>query len=70
MTDIKILGEGTNQLTFVGIPYSTYYIQWASNLLRSPWFGLSTNTADMNGIWQVIDDQATNPMRFYRSVWP
>jgi len=31
---------------------------------------ISTNTADVNGLWEVTDLQATNyPNRFYRSVY-
>ena len=67
-TSIKQLGQGTNQINFVGTPTFPYYVEWASNLSSSPWFFLSTNTADSNGFWQVIDRQATNPMRFYRSL--
>ncbi len=67
-TSIKQLGQGTNQINFVGTPTFPYYVEWASNLSSSPWFFLSTNTADSNGFWQVIDRQATNPTRFYRSL--
>jgi hypothetical protein len=36
------------------------------------WTPVSTNTADINGLWQFTDTQATNyTQRFYRSVyWP
>ena len=67
-TGITMLGRGTNQINFSGTPTFPYYVEWASNLSSSPWFFLSTNTADSNGFWQVIDRQATNPTRFYRSL--
>jgi hypothetical protein len=34
------------------------------------WTTISTNTADMSGLWQVTDLQATNyPDRYYRSAY-
>jgi len=34
------------------------------------WLPVSTNTADINGLWQFTDAQATNyQQQFYRSVY-
>ena len=69
ITGFTTLGAGTNQIGFAGIPGYEYVVQFATNLGSSPWFDLSTNTAGTNGLWTVIDDTATNDMRFYRSVY-
>ena len=65
----------TNQVTFnggvptlrlAGIPGRTYYVQASTNM--SVWVGISTNVAGTNGLWQVVDADATNyPSRFYRT---
>jgi Ig-like domain CHU_C associated len=70
LINLTALGTGTNQLTFAGVPNFQYLVQWASNLSGSPWFSLSTNTAATDGLWQVTDPSATNPMRFYRVTTP
>jgi autotransporter-associated beta strand protein len=62
-------GVHSNTLIFVGFANSTYVTQFATNL-PGPWFSFSTNLADTNGFWQVIDPSATNPARFYRVLWP
>jgi autotransporter-associated beta strand protein len=61
-------GAVSNVLTFAGIPNSTYIAQYATNL-PGVWFNLSTNVADANGLWQIIDPSPTNSARFYRSQW-
>ena len=48
------------------MPGRQYVTQFATNLLESSWFDLSTNTADLNGLWTVTDFAATNAQRFYR----
>ncbi len=65
----------TNQITFnggvptlrlAGIPGRTYYVQASTNL--AAWVDISTNVAGTNGLWNVIDADATNfPSRFYRT---
>jgi autotransporter-associated beta strand protein len=62
------LGWGTNSILFSGFPGYQYFVQWATNLTGAFWFNLSTNVADANGIWTVLDPAATDNARFYRSV--
>ena len=63
------LGSGTNSILFSGWPGFQYVVQWATNLADAFWFNLSTNIADTNGLWTVLDSAATNGARFYRSVY-
>lgn len=67
---IGVPGEGTNTVSFAGIPNYQYLVQFATNLTDSPWFNLSTNTAGANGLWTVVDPSATNAQRFYRVSTP
>jgi autotransporter-associated beta strand protein len=67
--NVTRLGPGTNSILFSGWPGHHYVIQWSTNLTAGNWFNLSTNTADANGLWSVLDPAATNAARFYRSVW-
>jgi len=65
----------TNQITFnggvptlrlAGIAGRTYYVQASTNM--SNWVDISTNVAGTNGLWNVVDADATNyPSRFYRT---
>ena len=67
---ITVLGSGTNRLQFAGVPGLTYVAQYATNLGPSAvWVNLATTNAPSSGVWTVIDDQATNDSRFYRSKW-
>jgi autotransporter-associated beta strand protein len=61
-------GAGTNRLVFSGWPGYSYVVQFTTKLPADSWFNLSTNTADANGLWTVLDSTATNAARFYRSV--
>jgi hypothetical protein len=63
------LGPGTNSILYSGWPGYQYVVQWATNLASAFWFNLSTNIADANGLWTVLDPAATNNARFYRSVF-
>ena len=64
-------GDGTVTLSFVGVPYYIYQLDTTTNLAPPVfWTTISTNTADINGLWQVTDLQATNySQRFYRSAY-
>ena len=65
----------TNQITFnggvptlrlAGIPGRVYYVQASTDL--DAWVDISTNVAGTNGLWNVVDTDATNhPSRFYRT---
>jgi autotransporter-associated beta strand protein len=63
------LGPGTNSILFAGWPGYQYVVQCATNLPAAFWFNLSTNIADANGLWTVLDPGATNTARFYRSLY-
>ncbi len=63
--------DGTATLNFVGVAGYTYQVDAATNLAPPVvWTTISTNTADLGGLWQITDLQATNyPNRFYRSAY-
>jgi len=64
-------GGGVPTITFAGIPGRTNVVEASSNLVD--WNSISTNVAGTNGLWQVIDNDATNFVnRYYRSyqVYP
>ena len=57
---------GVPTLRLAGIPGRTYYVQASTNL--AVWVDISTNVAGTNGLWNVVDADATNhPSRFYRT---
>jgi hypothetical protein len=60
-------GPNSNTITFAGIPGNIYSAQFATNLF-GPWMDFSTNIADTNGDWTVIDDHARSGSGFYRSL--
>jgi hypothetical protein len=64
-------GNGTVTLNFVGVANYTYQVDATTNLAPPVvWTTVSTNVADINGLWQFTDMQATNyPNRFYRSAY-
>jgi len=64
-------GDGTATLSIVGVPGYTYQLDATMDLTPPVvWTTISTNTADINGLWQFTDQQATNyPDRFYRSAY-
>jgi hypothetical protein len=64
-------GNGSVTLSFVGVPDYTYLVEATLDLTPPVvWTPVSTNTADINGLWQFTDTQATNyTQRFYRSVY-
>lgn len=45
-------------------------LQYATNRKTSPWFNLSTNTADVNGRRTTLDPDAAEMQRYYRTVLP
>jgi hypothetical protein len=59
-------GAQTNTLTFAGVPNFPYLVQYATNLTDSPWFPLSTNAPDADGLGTALDSAVTDPQRFYR----
>ena len=67
---VGVPGANTNTLTFSGVPDYPYFVQFASNLTGSPWFTLSTNPPDANGVGTAVDPAATDRQRFYRVGTP
>jgi autotransporter-associated beta strand protein len=65
-----LLANGAVQLNFAGVPGYTYYIQDACSLNPSAtWTNLSTNVADINGLFNFTDLSATNyGDRYYRTT--
>ena len=65
---VGVPAAGTNTLQFAGIPNYSYVTQYATNV-AGPWSSFSTNTANTNGLWTVVDTTATNASRFYRAKY-
>ena len=64
------LGNGALQLSFAGVPGYTYYVQ-AATCLDPPvaWITVSTNVADINGLFSFTDQQAASYAdRYYRTT--
>jgi hypothetical protein len=64
------LSNGALQMNFAGEPGYTYYIQAAASLNPpANWFTVSTNVADINGLFSYTDPSATNYSgRYYRTT--
>lgn len=67
ITNITQISSGHVMLSFAGSSNSTNVIQAATNLASPAWQNISTNIADVNGLWQFTDSNAVQPLRFYRS---
>lgn len=69
-TGVSTDGYGALVLDFAGLPYTTYWLESATNL--SPpvnWLPIATNTTGFDGLWEFTDSQMTNYLaRFYRAV--
>jgi len=59
----------TVNIKFFGIPGTNYVVQSATNILFTPFWPLSTNTAGSDGSWLFTDPNATNGQQYYRSTW-
>jgi uncharacterized delta-60 repeat protein len=62
-----IPNPNSNTVSFSGIPGNQYVTQVAPSV-RGPWINLSTNIAEVDGTWHIIDFTATNRNGFYRSA--
>ena len=71
VTGAVVNGDGSVTLSFVGIANYSYQVDATTNLAPPVvWTTVNTNVADINGLWQFTDMQATNyPNRFYRSAY-
>lgn len=70
---VSSMGNGSVSVTVQGAAGMGYSVQGTANLSYSPgglhWFNLGMTNADTNGVFNFIDQSATNyPARFYRSV--
>jgi autotransporter-associated beta strand protein len=65
------VGTGWMQLGGTGGVGQAYVLLGTTNLTPAVWIPLATNMADINGLFQFRDGQATNfPTRFYRIATP
>jgi hypothetical protein len=58
------LSGGNANLTFYGIPGTTYTVQRSTDL--STWTDLTTVTADSNGLVSYVDVGAPTPNAYYQ----
>jgi uncharacterized repeat protein (TIGR03803 family) len=71
ITNIVLHLDGSVTLYFLGGPNSTNIIQTASSLMPPvAWQAVSTNVADVNGLWQFTNSNTTASSQFYRSYAP
>ena len=63
------LSNDTYLVTFSGIPWLTYTIQYTESLTQPDWHTITTMTADSKGFFEYVDTlpQGT-PSRYYRSI--
>jgi len=61
--------NGVVTIQFFGIPGTNYVVETATNIIFTPYWPLSTNTAGSDGSWLVTDPNATNQQQYYRSTW-
>ena len=61
--------NGVVNITFFGIPNYTFVVQTTTNL-SGPWWPISTNPINTNGILQFTDPNATNVEQYYRLSQP
>lgn len=61
--------QSSTHVRFEGMPGNAYIAQRAPDP-RGPWLSLSTNVAGTNGLWEIVDGDATNAAGFYRTWVP
>ena len=66
---VVTLSNDTYLVTFSGIPWLDYTIQYTESLTQPDWHSIATMTADSQGFFKYVDTlpQGT-PSRYYRSV--
>jgi uncharacterized repeat protein (TIGR01451 family) len=70
-TTIQVAHDGSFNLTFDGVPFQVYRIQYADILPTTNWIDFATQTADFYGVYEWTDPSVSNAAsRFYRSVSP
>jgi hypothetical protein len=70
-TAIRVNGDGSVAIDFLGGPSQTYVVQAATNPSAASWESIGTNASATNGTWSFTDPQAASrPARFYRSALP
>jgi len=61
---MRLEGNGRVTLSFVGVANYIYLVEATLDLMPPVlWTPVSTNTADINGLWQFTDTQATVNVR-------
>jgi hypothetical protein len=59
---------GSVRVTWLGTPGSPYYVLTSTNF--STWSLMSTQTADLNGLFDIIEPTSLAPVRFFRAAKP
>jgi YD repeat-containing protein len=68
-TKVSVLPNGNKQAHFAGIPGFSYTVQASTDLIN--WVTIGSAQADNLGKFQLEDlESLTQPLRFYRSVYP
>ena len=67
MAQLQLQVDQSVKISLVGPPNQTFVIEASTDMIH--WTAISTNTADANGSFTLVDPEAKNyPCRFYRSV--
>jgi hypothetical protein len=70
-TSIKMLVDGSAQITCAGSPNQSYLVQATTSLSSPSWTTIATNTTGADGLFVFVDTDAPNfPARFYRASTP
>ena len=65
---ISKAGVGTNHLTFAGVPWGNYAVEFTDSLTNHNWAVLTSSAADMWGLFACNDNPPGNSKaRFYRA---
>jgi hypothetical protein len=68
LSQTRILGNGTVQMTLSGAASHTYILEAKTNLTAGAWASVATNVTSSLGVCTFIDPAATNfTHRFYRA---
>lgn len=68
---INFTTDNILRLTLSGQPGSSYVLESCTNLsLPFQWQSAYTNIADTNGVWQFIESNVNDTVRFYRAKTP
>jgi hypothetical protein len=66
-----IMANGTVELSYAGLPYCSYALDWATNLTAPvDWLPIITNTANSNGLVTFTNDPGASTPNFFRARQP